>query len=51
MLDEGIVIKACKACAENLCVSDKLKELGIEVKFMGTVLTDYIKAGEKILTI
>jgi hypothetical protein len=34
-----------------LGVTDKLTELGINVRFMGEALTDYIKSGEKILTI
>ncbi len=51
MLDHGITIEACKACSDNLGVTDKLTELGVNVRYMGEVLTDYIKSGEKILTI
>jgi len=50
MLDEGIVIKACKACADLYGVSDTLASLGIEVKYMGTDLTDYIKSGTHLIT-
>ena len=51
MLNHGITIEACKACCDNLGVTDKLTELGINVRYMGEALTDYIKSGEKILTI
>jgi hypothetical protein len=51
MLNHGITIEACKACTENLGVTDKLTELGVNVKYMGEVLTNYLKSGEKVLTI
>lgn len=49
MKEEGIVVEACKACADMYGVSDKLSELGIDVKYMGTTLTDYIKK-EHVIT-
>ena len=49
MIGSGIVVKACKLCADNYGVSGKLEELGIIVKYMGE-LTDYIKEGRHILT-
>ena len=51
MLNHGITIEACKACTDNLGVTDKLTELGVNVRYMGEVLTNYLKSGEKILTI
>lgn len=42
MKEEGIVLEACKACADMYGVSDKLTKLGVDVKYMGQVLTDYI---------
>jgi len=50
MKDEGINLKACKACADMYGVSDKLTELGITVKYMGVELTDFIKEGRHVLT-
>ena len=50
MKDEGIVLEACKACADMYEVSDKLTELGVDVKYMGQVLTDYIKGEEHVIT-
>lgn len=47
----GIKLEACKACADIYQVSDKLTALGIEVKYMGEALANYIKEGRKILTL
>ncbi len=51
MLNHGISIEACKACSDNLGVTDKLTELGVNVRYMGEALTRYITSGEKVLTI
>lgn len=50
MMDEGIVVEACIACARMFGVDEDLKELGIDVKGMGTVLTKYLKAGYPNIT-
>lgn len=42
MKDEGIILEACKACADMYGVSEKLAALGVDVKYMGQALTDYI---------
>lgn len=44
MAADGVVIQACKACADSYGVSDKLSALGIDVKYMGEPLTEYLKA-------
>ena len=49
-IEIGIKVEACKACADQYGVSDDLAELGIEVKYMGQPLTDYIKSENKVLT-
>ena len=51
MAGEGIHLKACKACADMYAVSDKLTELGVEVKYMGGELTEYIKGKQHVLTL
>ena len=43
MLNSGIAIKACKACADSYNVSGRLSELDIEVKYMGQPLTKILK--------
>jgi hypothetical protein len=50
MKDEGVELLACKGCADQYGVSPKLEELGIEVKYTGTYLTDFIKSGKKVIT-
>lgn len=51
MINQGVTIEACKDCCDNFGVTDKLTSLGINVRYMGKPLTDYIKSGEKILSI
>lgn len=50
IMDQGTEVKACKACADNYKVSEKLEELGITVKYMGE-LTEYLKNGRHILSL
>ncbi len=50
-LDFGIHITACKACADQLGVSEDLEKLGIEVKYWGVPLTQILKSNETLLTI
>lgn len=51
IIDSGVVVKACKACSDMYGVSEKLEELGINVYYIGKVLSDYIKEGRNILTL
>jgi hypothetical protein len=44
-------VEACKNCADNFGVSEKLEKLGVVVRYMGLPLTEYLKNGEKIITI
>ncbi len=48
--EQGTAVKACKGCSDMYGVSDKLTEIGIEVKYMGE-LTDYFKEGRHILSL
>ena len=51
MMADGVVIKACKACADSYGVSDDLAALGIEVKYMGKPLTEMLKSDQwQVLT-
>ena len=47
----GVNFSACKACADQLGISDKLTNLGIEVLYWGEGLTDILKNGEQLITI
>ena len=50
MKDVGIELYACKACSDNYGVSDKLKELEIDVKYIGKDFTSMLKQGWVCLT-
>ena len=50
MMDDGVKLQACLACADSYGVTEQLRKLGIEVKYMGKPLTDMIQQGWKILT-
>ena len=50
-LEAGVHISACKACADQLGVTETLEKLGIEVKYRGQPLTEILKNNEPLLTI
>jgi hypothetical protein len=43
MKEAGIKLQACKKCTDLYGVSDDLKRLGIDVKYLGKQLTDYLR--------
>ncbi len=47
----GVNFTACKACADQLGVSEKLAELNIEVIYWGEGLTEIIQDNEKLITV
>lgn len=51
MIHAGISVEACLDCAESFGVKEKLEKLGVNVHYMGVPLTEYLKSGERILTI
>ncbi len=50
LMENGVTVEACKACADKMKVSATLKELGIDVKYMSK-LTGLIKGKEHLITI
>lgn len=50
MVENGVKIEACKACADQYGVSQNLKSLGIDVKYMGKPLTEILKSNKKLMT-
>ncbi len=50
MQEIGVRFTACKWCADEYGVSDDLAELGIDVKYMGKALTDYVQDGRHLMT-
>ena len=51
MLESGISMEGCLACSEEFGVTEKLKNLGIEMKYMGEPITNILKNNEKLLTL
>jgi len=50
MQDAGVKVQACLACADSYGVTEPLRRLGIDVRYMGKPLTDMLKQGWKVLT-
>jgi hypothetical protein len=50
-IHSGVKFSACKACADQLGVTEKLINLEIEVKYWGEGLTEILKENEKLITI
>lgn len=48
---EGVHISACKACADQLGVTEILESLDIELIYQAVPLTEILKNEEKLLTI
>ena len=51
MMEIGIKVEACIACARMYKVDEQLLELGIDVKGMGVPLSDYLRSGWKTLAL
>ncbi len=50
LMQAGVIVEACKACADMYGVADDLSALGITVKYMGQPLSDMLKGGWHVLT-
>ena len=51
MMRSGIHVEACRHCADELGVTSRLEKMGVDVKFMGVPLTNYLKSNSKVLTV
>ena len=49
--EAGVYVTACKACADQLGVSEALESLGVDVQYLGVALTNVLKNEEALLTI
>jgi hypothetical protein len=49
--EAGVRFSACKACSDQLGVTEKLNALDVETIYWGTGLTDILKNGEKLITV
>lgn len=50
MIEAGVEVVACKACADSYGITKQLEEQGIEVIFMGQPLTHLLKQNVKLIT-
>jgi hypothetical protein len=50
MLDLGVWVGACKACADSYPVTEELEQLGVEVFYSGEFLTDWIRSEGSVVT-
>jgi len=50
-LNAGMHVTACKACADQLGVTETLEKMNVEVKYWGEPLTKILKSNEMLLTI
>jgi hypothetical protein len=51
LLDAGVKVEACKACADQIDVTTKLERIGVDVKYWGTDLTNILKKSGNLITI
>lgn len=49
--DAGVIVEACRACADLLNVTGELENLGVDVKFYGRILTQTIRGDGHLITI
>jgi len=49
--ENGVHISACRACADQLGVTGKLEQLGVEVIYWGEPLTNILKSKETLITV
>lgn len=48
--EQGVILEACITCANIYGVAQDLLDMGIDVKAMGPVLTQYIKEDRNVIT-
>ena len=49
--DNGVVVQACLACADSYGIADDLRDAGLEVKYMGKPVSDFLKDDDwKVVT-
>ncbi|MHB9033339.1 MAG: DsrE family protein [Anaerolineae bacterium] len=49
--EAGVKPIACLACARNLGLVEQLQAQGVEVFYTGQYLTDWLKSGDKLLSL
>ena len=44
--ETGVEVVACQACSDSFGITQQLRDLGLEVKYMGAPLTSHLKSAE-----
>ncbi|MGD2178059.1 MAG: DsrE family protein [Anaerolineae bacterium] len=50
LIELGVTVGACKACADSYPVTEQLEGLGVEVFYSGEFLTNWIRSGVPLVT-
>lgn len=51
MIEEGVKVDACKACSDNLGVTEEIEKLGVNVKYVGEPFTKALKEGCRLISV
>jgi hypothetical protein len=49
LLQSSIIVEACEGCTESYGITEKIRNLGITVRFMGETLTEILQSDEKLI--
>jgi hypothetical protein len=50
MMSDGVIVEACRACADLYGLTSQIEALGITVKYMGEPLTNMLQTDWEVLT-
>ena len=50
-IEKGVHVTACKACTDQLGVTQTIENLGVDVKYWGDPLTKILKQDQALLTV
>lgn len=51
MIDKHVKVYACEVCSDKANTTQLLKDLGVEVKYMGNPMTKLLQSEDKFITI
>lgn len=51
VIESGVKVRFCTACAQGLGVYEQIEEKGFTLEYMGEALTDALKGEGKVLTV
>lgn len=49
LLQSGITVEACQGCTEAYGITEKIRDMGITVRYMGEPLTEIMQGDEKLI--